>query len=109
MKLSQQALLVLQQMMGEEGSVFLRNLPINFWPLNNAVTVPWDKSVEVTVFQELKDSGCIRIHFRSYNLEQWRMTDLGEKVLREAGMATRPGTLGQGDLDWLFGTGQFSQ
>jgi hypothetical protein len=109
MKLSQQALLALQQMMGEEGAVFLRNLPINFWPLNNVANVPWDKSVDIRVFQELKDSGCIKIHHGSYNLEQWRMTDLGEKVLRESGMATRPGTLSRGDLDWLFGTGQFAQ
>jgi len=109
MAISQAALLVLQQMMGEEGAVFMRDLPINYFLSTKTITIPWDKSVSPAVFQELKELGCIRLHIQSHNWEQWAMTDVGRTALRDARMETLPGILSRDDIGWLTGTGHYAQ
>ena len=106
---SEAALQTLQHMMGREGAVFMRDLPVNYFPRRNTVQIPWDKVVDPAVFQELKETGCIQSHIVSYDFEQWRMTEFGRQALKGAGMETKPGRLTQDDVGWLTGTGRYAQ
>lgn len=118
MKLSKKALKVLQQMMGEEGSVFLRDLPINEKLACPSTyksyktpryTIPSGKNVNEKTFRELKKAGCIELCIEGGIQQQWHMTKKGKRALKNAGMETRAGELSGSDLQWLMGTGEFSQ
>lgn len=114
MKLSREALLVLQRMAGEEGAVFLRNLPINIRFLDadgkkREYQIPPSGRVDENAFEELKNAGCIYLHMQSHNGEQWGMTKTGEQSLKDAGMETAPGRLTRDDIQWLTGTGRYAQ
>ena|SRR3989344_5529558 len=112
MKLSREALIVLQQMMGEEGSVFMRDTFLNHWHGHpgpeHCRTFP-DNMVRMEVFDELKKSGCITLHIESYCRDSYSLNDTGRKALKDAGMETRPGKLTLDDIQWLAGTGRYSQ
>ena len=112
MKLSREALIALQKMMGEEGSVFNRDLFLNYWHGHpgpeNCMVFP-DKAVSMDVFRELKKAGCITLHTESYCRDSWSLNDIGRKALKDAGMETKPGKLSQDDIEWLTGTGYYAQ
>ncbi len=111
MKLSRQALIALQQMMGEEGSVFNRNLFLRHWtgyPGPESCSIFPDKSVSVGVFKELKKTKVISIHCEGHH-ETWTLNNTGRKALKDAGMETKPGKLTRDDIQWLMGIGYYAQ
>ena len=112
MKLSREALIALQKMMGEEGSVFNGDLFLNHWhghlgPENCKVFS--DRVVSMNVFQELKKAGCITLHNESYCRDSYGLNDTGRKALKNACMETKPGRLTRDDIQWLTGTGYYAQ
>lgn len=112
MQLTRQALVALQQMMGEEGSVFNRDLFLNHWhghPGPENCKIFCDKIVSMETFTELKRTGCITLHIESYCCDIYRLSNIGRKALKNAGMETRPGKLTRDDIEWLTGTGYYAQ
>ena len=112
MDLSKEALVALQQMMGEEGSVFNRNLFLNHWHghpgLENCMIFA-DNVVSMEIFDELKKAGCITLYIESYCRDSYTLNEIGHKALKDAGMETKPGKLTRDDVQWLTGTGYYSQ
>jgi hypothetical protein len=111
MRLSKKALTALQQMMGEEGSVFNRNLFLRHWTSSSGredCSIFPDKVVELEVFEKLKRSKCIIVHCEG-NPETWILSNVGRKALKDAGMETRKGKLTRDDIQWLCGTGYYAQ
>jgi len=111
MKISPEALRALQQMMGEEGAFFMRNLPINRFPdrqIEKRCEIPWEIYISGEVFGELRQLGCIKLHIDS-SWQQWGMTKVGKQALMDANMETHRGELTEDDLQWLYGTGRFAQ
>ncbi|OGM99439.1 MAG: hypothetical protein A3B91_01160 [Candidatus Yanofskybacteria bacterium RIFCSPHIGHO2_02_FULL_41_29] len=109
MKLSKEALVALQQMMGEEGSIFNRNLFLRHWtgyPGPEKCSIFPDKIVDIATFEELKKTGSITSHIAD---EYWRLSGIGLKALKDAGMETKPGKLTRDDIEWLTGTGRYAQ
>ena len=112
MKLTREALIVLQHMMGEEGAVFNRNLFLNHWhghPGPENCKVFPDIAISMEVFSELKRASCITLHIESYCRDSYRLNDIGRQALKDAGMETKPGKLTRDDVKWLTGTGYYSQ
>ncbi|HXK41009.1 MAG TPA: hypothetical protein VJ046_02835 [Candidatus Paceibacterota bacterium] len=112
MNLSQGALKALQTMRGEEGGVFMRDLPINCYPSQppeKRCQIPWEKVVSPEVFEELKKAGAIELHIEGSDWDQWAMTPAGLKALQDAGMNTKEGKLSRDDIQWLAGTGYYAQ
>ena len=112
MNLSEEALLALRQMMGEEGAVFLRDVFLNHWhghPGPEHCRIFPDKTVRMEVFDELKKLGCITLHIESYCRDSYSLNDIGRKALKDAVMETRPGKLTRDDIQWLTGTGRYAQ
>ncbi len=112
MELSREALVALQQMMGEEGAVFNRDLFLNHWhghPGPENCKVFPDKAVSMEVFGELKRAGCITLHIESYCRDSYSLNDIGRKALKAAGMETKAGKLTRDDFQWLTGTGYYGQ
>jgi len=112
MRLSREALVALQQMMGEEGSVFMRDVFLNHWhghPGPENCKVFPDRVVSMNVFQELKKASCITLHGESYCRDSYSLNDTGRKALKRAGMKTKPGKLTRDDIQWLTGTGHYAQ
>ncbi|MBI2121848.1 MAG: hypothetical protein HYT98_01880 [Candidatus Sungbacteria bacterium] len=112
MSLSKNALRALQYMMGEEGSFFLRDLPLNYYPYKPEVErckISFDKFASEKVFRELKRHQCIECRVEGSSWEQWSMTQIGRQALKDAGMETKPGELTPDDLHWLTGTGHYAQ
>jgi len=112
MKLSKESLVALQQMMGEEGSVFNRNLFLNHWhghPGPENCRIFPDKVVSMKTLEELKRAGCVTLHIESYDRDSWSLNDTGRKALKDAGMETKPGKLTRDDIRWLAGTGYYAQ
>lgn len=110
--MNKNALRVLQQMMGDEGAVFMRDLPINHSSKrkpHERYEIPWRKYVDQATFSELEKTGCIKLHIGGYDFQQWRMTEVGKQALRDARMETKPGTLSDDDVGWLTGTGRYAQ
>ena len=110
-KLSRKALIALQQMMGEEGAVFNRNLFLRHWtgyPGPESCSIFPDIVVSMATFNELKTTGCISIHCEGSH-ETWTLNKRGLKALKKAGMETKPGKLTKDDLGWLTGSGYYSQ
>ena len=111
MELSRAALIALQQMMGEEGAVFNRNLFLRHWtgfPGPERCSIFPDLVVSMKVFDELRMAGCISLHCEGSN-ETWTLSETGLKALKDAGMETKPGKLTRDDFEWLTGTGYYSQ
>lgn len=111
MKLSREALVALQEMMGEEGSVFNRNLFLRHWngyPGPEQCSIFPDKVVDMETFHELKTAGCIELYCEGCH-ETWILNGTGQKALKKAGMETKPGKLTRDDIQWLHGTGRYSQ
>lgn len=111
MKLSRESLVALQKMMGEEGSVFNRNLFLRHWtgfPGPESCSIFPDVKVSMTIFDELKRSGCIQIQCEGEH-ETWILSSKGRKALKDAGMETKPGKLTRDDIQWLTGTGYYAQ
>lgn len=112
MELSQSALVALQQMMGEEGSVFNRDLFLNHWhgyPGPEHCRIFADIIVSMEIFAELKQAGCITLHIEGSDRDSWSLNDTGRKALKDVGMKTKPGRLTQDDIQWLTGTGYYAQ
>lgn len=111
MKLTKDTLKVLQQMMGEEGSVFNRNLFLNHWHGEGPehCRIFPDIMVGMAVFEELKQAHCIKLHTESYCRDQYVLTNAGRKVLKDAGMETKEGKLTRDDVEWLLGVGYYGQ
>ena len=112
MKLSQEALIALQQMMGKDGSLFMRDLFLNHWhgqPGPEHCRVFPDQMVSMEVFEELKKSGCIALYIQSYCRDSYRLNEVGQKALKDAGMETKKGKLTRDDIQWLCGTGYYAQ
>ncbi len=111
MKLSREALIALQQMMGEEGSVFNRNLFLRHWmgyPGPEKCSIFPDKIVGMETFNELKKTGSITLHCEGSN-ETWTLSDTGTQALKDAGMETKAGKLARDDFQWLAGTGYYAR
>lgn len=110
-QLSKKALTALQQMMGEEGAVFNRNLFLRHWtgsPGPESCSIFPDKIVELEVFEELRKSKCIAVHCEGVH-ETWILSNTGRKALKDAGMETKKGKLTRDDIQWLCGTGYYAQ
>jgi len=111
LSLNKEALAVLRQMMGEEGSVFNRDLFLRHWtgyPGPESCSIFPDKSVSMEVFEELKKAEVISIYCEG-NHETWTLNNAGRKALKDAGMETKPGKLTWDDIQWLCGTGRYAQ
>ena len=65
MQLNKESLVALQQMMGEEGSVFNRNLFLRHWcgsPGPESWSIFPDIAVTMETFEELKKANCISLY-----------------------------------------------
>ncbi|MDP3792552.1 MAG: hypothetical protein Q8Q89_02365 [bacterium] len=112
MKLSREALVALQQMMGKDGSVFMRDLFLNHWhghPGPEHYVIFHEQFVNMEVFEELKKANCITLHIESYCRDSYRLNNVGRKALKDAGMETKRGKLTRDDIQWLAGTGYYAQ